>query len=399
MANSNLAPFRPARRSRTSASAARRVRKRPVYLWTEFDPFIFFTVIVLVLLGILMIFSASYYNASHDSNVENDMFAFLIKQGRASILGLVGMLAAASYNYRRYVNRITCLSLYILACGLLVYVRLFEEPIKGAYRWINMPIVGSFQPSELAKMAVILMLALYISNDPKRIRTRKGVLTCILIAAIPIGLVFWGKNLSTAIIVGVITFGIAFVASPYVWPFIVMAAGGIGIVITYLALGSGYRSERFSVWLDPFSDPMGVGYQSIQSLFAIASGGLFGLGIGQSNQKLVYMPEPHNDFIFSVICEELGFFGATLVLMLFGLLIYRGVSVALKSPDLLGTLLATGIVVMLGAQVIINVAVVTNTVPNTGVPLPFISYGGTSILFVMTLMGILLNISRYSRKQ
>ena len=158
-----------------------------------------------------------------------------------------------------------------------------------------------------------------------------------------------------------------------------------------------FRGGRFSAWLDPFSDPSATGYQIVQSLYAVASGGIFGLGLGQSRQKLGFLPEAHNDIIFSIICEELGFFGAMIVLILFAILIWRGIKIAVNATDLFGTLVASGIVIMIASQVIINVAVVTNSIPNTGVPLPFISYGGTSVAIMMMLIGILLNISRYSR--
>ena len=177
-----------------------------------------------------------------------------------------------------------------------------------------------------------------------------------------------------------------------------MALCGAGGLVSYMAFFSkGFRGARFAAWLDPFSNPSETGYQIIQSLYAVASGGIFGLGLGQSRQKLGFLPEAHNDIIFSIVCEELGFFGAAMILILFAILIWRGIKIAINATDLFGTLVASGIVIMIASQVIINVAVVTNSIPNTGVPLPFISYGGTSVAIMMMLIGILLNISRYSR--
>lgn len=372
-------------------------RDENIIVVSEYDPIIFFTVTILVLFGVIMIFSSSYYTASTSKATQYNMFFFFAKQGVAVAIGFIIMISAAMFNYTKFLRK-PAPYLYIAANLLLVYVRLFEEPVNGAYRWIRVPIFGSFQPSELAKVAIIIFLAAFISSDKSRARNISGLIRCGLILLLPIVLVYWGKNLSTAIIIAAIGFGIIFIASPYILPFIGAAGLGVAGLLLYLNLGNDYRSGRFAVWLNPFSDPTDRGYQTIQSLYAVASGGLFGLGFGQSNQKLKFMPEPHNDFIFAVICEELGFFGAAIILTLFGILIWRGIKVAINAPDLFGTLIATGTVVMLGAQVIINVAVVTNSIPNTGIPLPFISYGGTSIVFIMALMGILLNISRYSKK-
>lgn len=397
MARSSATPYtRP--RTEPVSSQSRERKEENVIVVSEYDPIIFFTVTILVLFGVVMIFSSSYYAASTSKTSDYNMFYFFTKQGVAVIIGFCAMIMAAIFNYNKFLRKPSPY-LYIVANLLLVYVRLFEEPVKGAYRWITIPVFGSFQPSEFAKVAIIIFLAAFISQDKNRVKSFRGLLSCIIILGIPMALVFWGQNLSTAIIIASIGFGMIFVASPYVWPFIFMGGGAVASLIAYLTMSDGFRNKRFEVWLNPFSDPMDKGYQTIQSLYAIASGGLFGLGLGQSNQKLRFMPEPHNDFIFAVICEELGFFGAMVVLILFGILIWRGVKVALNAPDLFGTLIATGIVVMLGAQVIINVAVVTNTIPNTGIPLPFISYGGTSIVFIMALMGVLLNISRYSKKR
>ncbi|MDR2903197.1 MAG: putative lipid II flippase FtsW, partial [Clostridiales bacterium] len=371
MAADNMVSYR--RRAEQSAAEHPREKKdENVIAVSEYDSVIFFSVLILVFFGIIMIFSSSYYVAARNND---NMFYFLVKQGTAVLIGFFAMLVMAVMNYNKFLRRFS-FPLYLVANVLLVYVRLFGRKINGAYRWIDVPIFGSVQPSEIAKVAVIILLAAFISADKSRAKTLRGLIVCAVILIIPIGLVFWGKNLSTALIIAAIGAGMVFVSSPYTWRFILMGAGGVAALISYLAFGDSFRAGRFAVWLDPFIDPMDKGFQTIQSLFAVASGGLFGLGLGQSNQKLQYMPEPHNDFIFAVICEELGFFGAMIVLILFAILLWRGMRVALNAQDLFGMLLATGIVVMLGVQVIINVAVVTNTIPNTGIPMPFISYGG-----------------------
>ena len=372
-------------------------RKENVILVGGHDSILFFAVVILVVFGVIMIFSSSYYKAANSEDFGNNMYYFLVKQGLAVALGFVAMLVISGINYR-VLGKWLISALYLFSNALLVYVRLFGKKINGAYRWIEIPFFGSFQPSEFAKIMVIIAIAWYISKNPKRAATLKGTLFCALIALIPCALVFWGKNLSTALIIVIIAFGMVFASSPYFLRIVAAGAAGVGVLVAYLAFGGGFRSDRFEIWKNPFIDPIDKGFQTVQSLYAVASGGLFGLGLGQSHQKLIFMPEPYNDFIFAIICEELGFFGAAALLGLFVVLIWRGIIIALNAADLFGTLMALGTVILIASQVIINVGVVTNTIPNTGIPLPFISYGGTSVLFIMCMMGVLLNISRYSKK-
>lgn len=361
----------------------------------EYDGVIFATVVILLLFGVVMIFSASYYTAMR---ANQSMFQYFSKQALAAVIGVCAMVIMASINYRM-LAKLTPL-LYVVSNILLVVTKYFGTLSHGVRRWLKIPIFGSFQPSEFAKLAVILFLAFFICKKKDRLKTFTGFAGALIIVGIPCALAYFcTSSLSSALTIAALGFGMIFVASPYFWRFIAMIGVAVGAMVTYLSIPalSSFRSARFTVWKDPFSDPTKYGFQTIQSLYAVASGGLFGLGLGNSNQKLIYLPEPHNDFIFAIICEELGFFGAGVILLLFSVLIWRGIRVALNSPDLLGTLIATGIVVMIAVQVIINVGVVTNTIPNTGIPLPFISYGGTSVVFIMALMGILLNISRYSK--
>ncbi len=371
-------------------------KEKEMIIISNYDTVVFVAVIILVLFGVAMVFSSSYYMCATRKLYDYDMFYFLKKQSIAAILGFGAMLFTAivfKYDYYRPLS----FWIYMAANVALIYVRLVEEPINGAYRWINLGFT-SFQPSELAKVALILYLAAFLSQKPDNAKTLKGFLISSAIIAIPCSLVFWGKNMSTAIILCAIGYGMFFVASPYFWRFILAIGAAVSGLVSYLAFfAKDFRGKRFEVWQDPFSDPTGLGYQTIQSLYAVASGGLFGLGLGQSRQKLIFMPEPHNDFIFAIICEELGLFGAAIVLMLFAVLVWRAIRISMNSQDTYGSLIAAGASIMIAVQVIINVSVVTNTIPNTGIPLPFISYGGTSIVFIMMLMGILLNISKYTK--
>ena len=395
--NRDVIPFpqeRAARRGAERAKAEAKADNRIVV--REYDHIIFICTIVLVAFGLVMVLSASSYAAMHSGA---GMYSFFRTQALGAGLGFVGMIVAATFNYK-LVSRFSGL-LYIAA---LVFLALVFTPLGiehgGATRWIAIGPVN-FQPSELAKVAVIMMMAKYISKDPNRVNTLRGLFGCAVILALPLVLVMLGRNMSTMIILGAITFVMIFLASPYFWRWVALGITAVAGVAGYLIyehfIGEGFRGARFGAWLDPFADPTGFGFQNVQSLYALASGGLFGLGLGNSNQKLYYLPEAQNDFIFAIIVEELGLFGAMIVLMLFGILVWRGSMAAINSRSVLGCLIATGIVTMIAVQVIINVGVVTNTIPNTGIPLPFISYGGTSIAVMMTAVGLLLNISRYRR--
>lgn len=345
-------------------------------------------VVLLVLIGIIMVFSASYYGRA-------DMFAYLKKQAIVAVVGFIAMNFMSNFNY--VYTRKFAFWLYLVANILLIVVLMLPDTTNGAKRWIPLFAGINLQPSEVAKAAIILFVPHIICKYSEMLRRWGGYIFVGCIIVVTVILIALG-NLSTAIIATLIGFAIVFVASPYTRIFII---GGIASALSltgYLVFAAtGFRGARVTAWLDPFSDPLGKGFQTIQSLYAIASGGLFGLGLGQSRQKRGFIPEGHNDIIFAIVCEELGFFGAAMILLLFSLLIWRCIKIAINAPDLYGTLVATGIVSMVAVQVIINIAVVTNTIPNTGVPLPFISYGGTSLAILLFLMGIMLNISRYSK--
>ena len=305
---------------------------------------------LLVLLGLVILYSTSAYNGEvkfHDS------FYYLKKQVFATLLGIAGMLVAANMDY--HIWRYVAVLGYFTAILLSVAVLFIGDEYNGSKRWLSLG-PFSFQPSEFAKVAVILFLAYMITkniNDMGRMRTMIKIIVLIL-------------------------------------PIVVMAVLGIGFMAIFLAMES-YRLERLAIWRNP--ENYEKGYQTLQGLYAIGSGGLFGRGLGQSVQKLGFVPEAQNDMIFSIICEELGLFGAGFILVLFLILIWRFFVIATHAEDLFGALIAAGAMGHMMIQVILNIAVVTNTIPNTGITLPFISYGGTSVVFLLLEMGLVLSVS------
>lgn len=264
----------------------------------------------------------------------------------------------------------------------------------GQKRWLGVGML-QFQPSEFTKLALVLYLSHYIVNNRQDLANLKGFFKALMILALPVGLIAI-SNFSSALLILLMGLTMLFIGSPKIWYFV--AGAGVMIPAAVLAIVLfPYRLSRIKVWLDPWSDPINKGFQTIQGLYAVASGGIFGLGLGQSRQK-TFVPESHNDIIFAIICEELGIIGAALVITLFAVLIWRGIKIAMNAKDTYGTLMATGITSVIAFQAIINIGVVTNTIPNTGQPLPFISYGGTSLLFLTIMIGLLLNISRYQKE-
>ncbi|MCL2604546.1 MAG: putative lipid II flippase FtsW [Defluviitaleaceae bacterium] len=351
-------------------------------------------VIVLVCIGVIMVFSSSYVRASTRAVFEFDSFYFLRRNGLMAVAGFVTMVFFANVYYGWY--RRWAKWLYIITIGLLLLALFFGITAGGAQRWIPIPGTNTnFQPSEIAKAATVFMMAWMTEKYDGALRNWPGFFVFCAVAGLISGLVL-DSGFSQGIIVSVIAFGMIFVASPYLWRFIIAGVGAVGGVVFYLFNAENFRGARVLAWQDPFAYAETVGYQIIQSLYAIASGGLFGLGIGNSRQAS-FVPEAHNDIIFAIIAEELGLVGAALVIMLFGIFIWRGIRVALNAPDTFSAMVAIGIVFAIAFQAIINIAVVTNSIPNTGVTLPFISYGGTSLVVSMALAGVLLNISRYSK--
>ena len=386
-----ISPAENSQRVNRNSSRKTVVSKINVPIVGNIDYSISVTVSLLVLIGIVMVFSSSYYTAS----LTGDPFQYFRRQAMAAVMGFCAMYIMANLNYQ-YLKRLS-IFLYLAANVLLVVVQIVSPESSGPNRWLYVPMINlSFQPSEVAKAGVILFLSAILSNKKNILKSWLGFIVACFVAGATCLLVAWG-DFSTAIILAVIGFGIIFIASPYTMKFIVMGLAAAGGLVSYLIYGGDFRSARFHAWLDPYSVASTFGWQIRQSLYAIGSGGFFGLGLGQSRQKLGFIPEAHNDIIFSVIVEELGFMGATLILIFFAIVIIRGIRAAIYAVDTFGSLVASGIVLMIGSQVVINVGVVTNSIPNTGVTLPFISYGGTSLAITMFLIGILLNISRQSK--
>lgn len=349
------------------------------------------TVLILVVIGIIMVFSASYAYAYFRLG---DGYHFLKRDLLWASVGLCGMLVAMNFDYWRY-KKIAPLG-YIISLILLILVL---SPLgieyNGAKRWLG---VGGFtiMPSEIAKICAILFVASSLSTNPDKIKNFfKGVVPYLIIIGIYFGLIILQPNLSTAVTISAIIMVMMFVTGMRWSHLTFMGSGGIALIVVMILIKP-YRMLRLTGFLDPFADPRGTGYQVIQSLLALGSGGLFGVGLGKSIQKYLYIPEPQNDFIFAIIGEELGFVGCVAVIILYLLLIWRGVRIAINAPDLFGCLLATGVTAMVAVQVIINIAVATSSMPVTGIPLPFISWGGTSLAIFMTAIGVLLNISRYA---
>ena len=346
-------------------------------------------VVLLVVIGLVILYSTSAYNGQvkfHDS------FYYLKKQAFATVLGIVLMLFVAGMDYHIW-QRLAVFG-YLAAVALSVAVMLFGREINGSKRWLALG-PFSFQPSEFAKVALILFLADLVTKNVKKIG-KMWTLCRIMFWILPIVGLVGASNLSTAIIILGIGVILIFVANPQFLPFLWIGGTGVGFIGIFLSLES-YRLERLAIWRNP--ELYEKGYQTMQGLYAIGSGGLFGVGLGESMQKLGFVPEAQNDMIFSIICEELGLTGAVAVLVIFGLLIWRLMVIATWTKDLFGTLLAAGVMGHIMIQVILNVAVVTNTIPNTGITLPFVSYGGTSVVFLLLEMGIALSVSRGVRKE
>ena len=362
--------------------------KKELFGFSKTDPVLSNLVLILVCFGLIMCFSASAPTAQ----VQNgDSYFFLKRQMIWAVIGFVAMAFTANFNYKNY--RKYSFMLYVITIGLLLIVLLFPG-INGAKRWIG---IGgfSFQPSEVAKYALIIMISHKMSvQDWEKSEFFRDFVPYLILYGVFALLLMLEPHFSCTLLLFGVTVAMLFVAGAKKKHFAICLLVAIPAII-FLAF-SGYRAERMAVFLNPMaSDPSGEGWQIRQSLYAIGSGGMVGLGIGQSRQKFLYLPEPQNDFIFAVICEELGFVGATVVLLLFAALVWRGIYIAVNAPDKFSCFLATGITALVAIQVIINVAVVTSSMPVTGMPLPFFSAGGSSLVFLMAGMGILLNISKY----
>ena len=350
---------------------------------SKYDYTLLTALFLLVVTGLVILYSTSAYNGEvkfHDS------FYYLKKQVFATSLGIAAMFVVANMDY--HVWRHFAILGYMTAILLSVAVLFIGDEINGSKRWLSLG-PFSFQPSEFAKVALILFLAQMVTRNVKEIGKMRTMLK-IMVTILPVVGLVGASNLSTAIIILGIGVILIFVASPKYGQFVFMGVLGIGFMAIFLALES-YRLERLAIWRNP--EAYEKGYQTLQGLYAIGSGGLFGRGLGESIQKLGFVPEAQNDMIFSIVCEELGLFGAGFVLILFLILIWRFFVIATHASDLFGALIAPGAMGHMMIQVILNIAVVTNTIPNTGITLPFISYGGTSVVFLLVEMGLVLSVS------
>ena len=376
--------------------AVRRKRKEQSEYF--FDYSLLFIVLFLLGFGLIMVYSASSYEAFSDYG---DGAYYMKKQLFANILGLVAMFVVANIPYHFWERFAMFGYLASVVLILLVMTPLGVES-HGARRWIRIPGISfNLQPAEVAKLCMILFLATLVCKMGKSVRTLKGFFF-MLAAPLPIVAMVWKvtDNLSSAIIILAIAVLMVFVASPDYKKFIIMGLIGVAavsvLVFTIVNADSveGFRSARIQAWLDPESQAQDKGFQTLQALYAIGSGGIWGKGLGQSMQKLSFLPEAQNDMIFSIICEELGLFGAIAIILMFIMLLWRMMVIANNAPDLFGALLVVGVMGHIAIQAILNIAVVTNTIPNTGISLPFISYGGSSVVFLLTEVGLVLSVAK-----
>lgn len=361
-----------------------------------YDYSLLFTIAFLIMFGLLMIYSASSYKAQLDYN--GNAAYFMIRQGVIALGGFAFMILISRLDYRWYAK------FYKLAIAvswfMMIAVSFVGRRVNGKRRWLG---VGplSFQPTELVKITIIVSVAALLVKLGRDVDRPAGIAR-IAMVVLPLAAIVAANNLSSGIIIAGIGFVMLFVASrKKLWYFLVMAAGGLVIAFAP-QIGNGlraihllkpYQLSRINVWKNPEAFASEGGYQVLQGLYAIGSGGLFGKGLGESIQKLGFVPEAQNDMIFSIICEELGLFGAVALILVFMFMIYRFMVIASNAPDLFGCLLVVGVMAHIAIQVILNIAVVTNTIPNTGITLPFISYGGTSIIFLEAEMGMVLSVS------
>ncbi len=350
-------------------------------------------VLVLLSVGLVMLFSASY--AYSDTNFGNS-YRFISRQAIFAVVGVAIMLGVSLIDYHIYKK--FAWIFYFGTVGLLALLLVLPPMVEdsGVKRWFS---IGSFsfQPSEFAKIAITILFASWLSSNPKKIKKLRYIAGMVALLAIPCVLVVLEPHLSATLLIfsiGIVLLIVGGLPKRYIG--IGVGVGVAGAAIAIISGAVSYGSDRIKYWLDPWADPSGKGYQTIQSLLAIGSGGLMGRGIGQSRQKYLWVPEPHNDFIFAIVCEELGILGALAVIALFCALIWRGFTIAMRASDTFGSFLALGLTFHVGLQALLNILVVTNTIPNTGISLPFFSYGGTALIILLAEMGIVLSVSRAS---
>lgn len=379
-----------------------KVKRFSRFVNNKFDFMLCMVVFILLALGIVMVLSASAPSALAESG---KTYTYASRQLLAAILGTVIMFIISKIDYRFYKKFYW--PAYFVSTGILLLVLVPGLGIdaNNATRWIQIPIFGQFQPSELSKIGLIIFFAGYLADHQDEMKSFwKGFVKPLCFLIPPVAILFFVQNhLSVSIVIGAVACIMIIMAGARLLYFIASGAvagvvGVIGFIVLQATGKGGFRIERMISFLDPWEDATGVGWQAVQSLYAIGSGGLFGVGLGESKQKYLWVSEPQNDFIFAILAEELGFVGCVAVILLFALFIWRGIIIAMKAPDMFGSLVATGITALVMIQVVINIGVVTNTIPNTGMSLPFFSAGGTALIILLGMCGILLNISKSRSK-
>ena len=348
-------------------------------------------VLILLTIGLVMLFSASY---AYSLEYYDSSYRFIIRQSFFAAVGIVAMLITSKIPYHFW-RRISVV-VYIVAALVLGFLLVIPPMVSGmdVKRWL---VIGpiNFQPSEIAKFAVIILFSSLIAANHRQMKKFSFIAFLVVLLAIPCVLIVLEPHLSATLLTLCIGAVLLIVGGlPKIYMLIGTGLVGLAGFVFYISGAISYVMDRLQYWVDPWSDATGKGFQTIQSLLAIGSGGILGRGIGQSRQKYLWVPEPHNDFIFSIVCEELGLIGAMVIILLFCLLVWRGFTIAMHAPDKFGSLLAIGLTFQVGLQALLNIWVVTNTIPNTGISLPFFSYGGTSLVILLAEMGIVLSVSR-----
>ena len=385
-----------------SQMPASETRKRWNIRWIKADmdkPFLII-VFTLLILGIIMMFSASYAWGLYEYG---DGYYYAKKQIIAAVIGIVVMYFVTHMDYHMYQNTRLAYFFFAFAWILNLFTAAKGREVAGARRWITIGI--EFQPSELLKVAIIIIFAYIISMNYSKFvkKWTYGIVPFAIIIVLCSIVLVLQRHMSGVLIVGMIGISLMFVGGvprKNFWAFVGICAGAgvLFLLLKSITEGNlGYISDRIQSWRDPSSDIRGSTYQTWQSLLAIGSGGVFGLGFGESKQKFLYLSESQNDFVFSIICEELGLIGAIIVMLLFALFVFRGFYIAANSPDKFGMILTSGVTIQIGLQALLNIAVATNSFPNTGISLPFFSYGGTALMIQLIEMGIVLSVSRQSK--
>lgn len=384
----------------------KKAKKISKFANNQFDFILCITVLLLLALGIIMVLSAS---APSSLATTGNSYTYVKKQLLFAVIGIVAMLFCSKVDYRFYKKYYW--HCYFIGCLvlLLVLVPGLGYSVKGATRWIKLAGI-QFQPSEITKICMILFFGGYLADHRSELgKPVKGFIKPLAFLIPPAGILLVVQNhASVSLVIGLVILVMMFIAGSKLKYFLVTAL--IGLVAIILLIGkagisqssksknNNFRLDRIATAFDPWSDAQGTGYQTVQSLYAIGSGGMFGLGLGNSKQKYLYIPEPHNDFIFSILAEELGYIGCILVIGLFAIFIWRGILISMRCQDLFGSIIAIGVTTLIAVQAVANIAVVTGTIPVTGMSLPFLSYGGTALVLLLVNVGILLNISRSSSK-